>query len=183
MRQPEKSLQVPEVTPEQKEAAAALKAAQKEATDAKTAAAEATTVANVLKTVADDAAEAKKKADARVSDAQKAAEEAMLKKRLADQHAIQWLQSSAEKEKQFLKNAFATFDTNQKGFLTRTQMETVLRTLKQPAESGDVDDLVQIMDVSKDDLVQQSEWVKYMPDDMKQVLLAHPLAAEWAPAQ
>lgn len=171
---------IPEVTPEQQQAAMMKKKADEEAIAAKAAASEAAIVAAALRKVADEYELLKKKADERASTAHKAVEEAALAKRKADEKALEFMKTTAAQEKSFLQKAFKNFDTKSVGYLTPDQMQTVLKALKLPAESGDVDDIVQVLDIRKDEVVHSSAWVNHMPDEMKQALRNHPQASEWA---
>lgn len=173
-------LKVPEVTVEQQEAAAAKQKADDALAAASKAASDAAAVCAALKKVADDYMAVKKKADQEVLAAKAEADKAAVAKRDADVRAIDVLKQNQEKEKRFLKNAFETFDTNKAGFLTPDQITIVLRSCKLPSDIGDVDDLVQVLDISKDEVIQQWEWVGHMPVDLRQALRNHPQANEWA---
>jgi len=176
----EPTLDVPLVTPEQEEAAAMKKRADERLVKAKTAASEAAGVAAALKKVAEDYAVQKKQADEDVARARKAVDEAVAVKQKADNDALRVMEDSAASEKQFLKNAFAHFDGNNSGKLVAKDIKAVLQELKLPAEAGDVDDLMQVLDIGKDDFVKQSTWINHMPDDILQPLRQHRLADQWA---
>mmetsp|Transcript_36755 Transcript_36755/g.105933 ORF Transcript_36755/g.105933 Transcript_36755/m.105933 type:complete len:240 (-) Transcript_36755:140-859(-) len=162
---------VPEVTQAQKQAAAVLKSADEAAAAAKKAAAEAGALATALKRVADEYALAKKKADEAAVAAHLAADRAVAAKRKADEEAVEVLKKAADEEKAFLKRAFQHFDTGKSGTITSQQLQAILTTLKLPANSGDVDDLMQIMDLKG--------WLNLMPIEMKEALRTHPSAQEW----
>lgn len=172
-------LYVPVMTREQKEAADAKKKAEEAFVEATKAASEADTVARILKKVADDATEAKQKADEAVQAAKKVADDAWVAKRKADERAVEVMQTAAKKEKAFLQNAFQHWDTQKVGKLTQDQIRLVLEELKLPAEIGDVDELMQVLDIAKDHVIHLSEWKKHMPQEYVQALRNHPLAAQW----
>lgn len=183
---PRGSLDVPSATPsypivtaEQREAREAKKAAYQALTEAKQAASGAAVAAKVLKKVADDAAAARTEADAAVAAAAKKvhdADNAVLK---ADLNSVEVTATAAEKEKRFLSNAFDYFDIDETGNLTPEHIRFVLETLKMPAMLGDVEDLVEVLDDSKDNLIQKEEWVKYMPPEMKMSLRNSKHASKW----
>lgn len=173
------NLFVPEVTQEQKQTGEAKKKAQDAFVAAQKAAGEAAAVATILKKVADDAAATKHTADEAVIVAKKAADDAWMAKRKADEHALGIMKDAASKEKTFLKNAFQNWDTDQVGYLASGQIRTVLEDLKLPAEGGDVDDLVQVLDTAKDNVVHLSEWTDHMPQEIRQALRTHALASQW----
>eukprot|EP00930_Biecheleria_cincta_P050971 TRINITY_DN36127_c0_g1_i1.p1 TRINITY_DN36127_c0_g1~~TRINITY_DN36127_c0_g1_i1.p1 ORF type:complete len:238 (+),score=56.49 TRINITY_DN36127_c0_g1_i1:17-730(+) len=175
----EPTLAVPSVTQEQEEAAAMVKEAEAQLVKAKTAANDAAGVAAAIKKVAENYALQKKHADEKVSWAKRTLDEAIAAKQKADNDALQVLEDSAESEKQFLKNAFDYFDRNKSGKLMAKDIRAVLQELKLPAEAGDVDDLIQVLDIRKDDHVKRSAWTNHMPDDIKQALRQHQLADEW----
>eukprot|EP00931_Biecheleriopsis_adriatica_P002032 TRINITY_DN10264_c0_g1_i1.p1 TRINITY_DN10264_c0_g1~~TRINITY_DN10264_c0_g1_i1.p1 ORF type:complete len:222 (+),score=65.29 TRINITY_DN10264_c0_g1_i1:75-740(+) len=176
----EPTLSVPSVTPEQEQAAAMKRRAEEQLVKAKTAANEAASVAAALKKVADDYALQKKQADEEVSRVRKTVEAAIAAKQKADNDALRTMQDSENSEKQFLKNAFKHFDGNKSGKLLAKDIRAVLQELKLPAETGDVDDLFQVLDIGKEEHVKQAAWTYHMPDDMKQALRQHRLAGEWA---
>lgn len=172
---------VPVVTKAQRQAIAVKEAAEKTLTEAKHAAIEAMTVEKVLKKATTDAAVAKIKADAEVQAARTAvsdAKKAMLK---ADKNAVGVIASTAEQEKRFLENAFDSFDTDKKGFLDPDHIRVVLQALKMPSEPGDVEELVECLDVSKDQVIQKWEWVEEMPVEMQTALHNSSHAAKWFP--
>merc|ERR1719265_2625854 len=125
--------------------------------------------------VANDAADARLKADQEYAAKQKIADEAAAAKRKADEDAVAGMKNAVDQQKQFLSNAFKAFDKENAGFLTPDQIQTVLESLGLPAASGDVDDLVQVLDVAKDEVVHRSEWMNHMPQEMAVALMNHPL--------
>jgi hypothetical protein len=170
---------IPVVTAEQRQARDAKKAAYQALTEAKQAASEAAAAAKVLKKVADDAATAKTQADAAVATAAKKvqeADDAILK---SDLDSVEVTASAAEQEKRFLSNAFDYFDVDGTGNLTPEHIRLVLEALNMPAMLGDVEDLVEVLDDSKDNLIQKEEWVKYMSPEMKMSLRNSKQASKW----
>jgi hypothetical protein len=163
---------VPGVTPEQQQAAAALKAANEVAAAARQAASEATTVANALKKVAEQYAAFKKEADEEAGKAMKAVEEAVAAKRRADEDGLKVLEKAAAEDRKFLKSAFDFFDTEKSGLLSHAKMAEILVSLSLPSLNDDVDNCVQIMD--------RNGWMQLMSAEMKEALRKHPNAKEWS---
>lgn len=167
---------VPEVTAEQKEASAAVKAVQRAATAASAHAEKVATEAAVLQRLYEEFAAKKLDADHDAKATQQAVVAARAAKKIADDKAVVMIENKREQDKKFLENAFQHFDTDKKGLITSSQLQAILAHCKLPANGEDVD----LLDGIRDKL----GWVAHMPADLKAALAKHPQAGGWgAPSE
>merc|ERR1711892_569148 len=70
-------------------------------------------------------------------------------------------QSREERDKTFIRNAFAAFDTNNDGFITRDELENVLSQMGTVTEN-EVNTLLAEADTNKDNKIDIEEFVRVM---------------------
>merc|ERR1712013_318944 len=70
-------------------------------------------------------------------------------------------ESKEERDKKFIRNAFSAFDADNDGFITRNELENVLKQMGQVTEA-EVTALMKEADTNNDDKIDIDEFVKVM---------------------